>query len=305
MLSTAEAPDLVLPMFDGGIFRLSDLRGTKVLILAWASWCGCAHDLPLWAELRERVRPKNLEIVTVAMDAVGAEPGRSFVERAAPKHPAAIDERHSLGRLFGVVNVPSGVWIDESGMIVRPPEPAFPGRVVIFEELRKADLAREAERAGGTLDRMREVLKSDRGLTSSTVSLVEMTRVIADHAEPELYLEMLLDWAEKGADSAYVLPPHEVVERSAPRSPDEATAAAHFELGQHLERSGDHQAAVAHWKRAHALQPLNWTYKRQAWRFEYGDGGRPELYDGSMETDLRSVGPENYYPKLQPLGRDL
>jgi peroxiredoxin len=299
MLTSAEAPDLTLPTFDGGTFRLSDLRGTKVLLVAWASWCGCAHDLPLWAELRERVRPSGLEIVTVAMDTVGADPGRSFVERAAPKHPAAIDEAHSLGRLFGVVNVPSGVWIDESGMIVRPAEPAFPGRVVIFEELRKADLAREAEGEAGTLNSMREVLRSDEKLSSSTVSLVEMTRTIADHAEPELYLEMLLDWAHRGADSQYVLAPHDVVARSAPRSRDVATAAAHFELGQHLERSGDHLGAVAHWREAHALQPLNWTYKRQAWRFEYGPDGRPDLYDGSMETDLRAVGPENYYPKLQ------
>jgi peroxiredoxin len=300
MLTTAEAPDLELPTFDGGTFRLSDLRGTKVILVAWASWCGCAHDLPLWAQLRERLRPLGVEIVTVAMDTAGVEAGRAFVERAAPKHPATVDAAHSLGRLFGVVNVPSGVWIDEDGMIVRPAEPAFPGRVVIFEELKKADLETEATHAVGTLDKMREVLKSDDdGLKASTVSLVEMTRVIADNAEPELYLQMVLDWAEKGAASAYALATHEVVERSAPRSAEVSEAAAHFELGQHFERAGDHPAAVAHWRRAHELQPLNWTYKRQAWRFEYGAEGRPELYDSSMEQDLRTVGPENYYPKLQ------
>ncbi len=300
MLSTAEAPELTLPTFDGATFQLSRLRGTKVLLVAWASWCGCAHDLPLWAELRERLRGNNLEIVTVAMDVAGPDAGRQFVERAAPRHPAAIDAEHSLGRLFGVVNVPSGVWIDETGMIVRPAEPAFPGRVVIFDELRKADLEREAAASAGTLDRMREVLRSDDGLSDSTVSLVEMTRIIADHAEPELYLRMLLDWADKGAGSEYVLAPHEVVERSAPRPPDVATAAAHFELGQHLERHGDHLAAVAHWRRAHELQPLNWTYKRQAWRFEYGPDGQPDRYTSSMEHDLRAVGPENYYPRLRP-----
>lgn len=37
-LRSAVAPDLELPDFRGGSFRLSSLRGTKVLLVAWASW---------------------------------------------------------------------------------------------------------------------------------------------------------------------------------------------------------------------------------------------------------------------------
>lgn len=37
-LRTAIAPELELPDFRGGSFRLSSLRGTKVLLVAWASW---------------------------------------------------------------------------------------------------------------------------------------------------------------------------------------------------------------------------------------------------------------------------
>lgn len=37
-LMTATAPDLELPLHDGGAFRLSSLRGQKVFLLAWASW---------------------------------------------------------------------------------------------------------------------------------------------------------------------------------------------------------------------------------------------------------------------------
>jgi peroxiredoxin len=38
MLTTATAPDLVLPDADGNPFHLSSLRGQKVLLVAWASW---------------------------------------------------------------------------------------------------------------------------------------------------------------------------------------------------------------------------------------------------------------------------
>lgn len=37
-LRSAVAPELELPDFRGGSFRLSSLRGTKVLLVAWASW---------------------------------------------------------------------------------------------------------------------------------------------------------------------------------------------------------------------------------------------------------------------------
>jgi hypothetical protein len=37
-LGSAVAPDLELPDFRGGSFRLSSLLGAKVLLVAWASW---------------------------------------------------------------------------------------------------------------------------------------------------------------------------------------------------------------------------------------------------------------------------
>ena len=37
-IESAQAPDLVLPDVHGHPFSLSELRGKKVLLLAWASW---------------------------------------------------------------------------------------------------------------------------------------------------------------------------------------------------------------------------------------------------------------------------
>ena len=38
VLTSAQAPDLVLPGLDDQPFAISSLRGTKVLLLVWASW---------------------------------------------------------------------------------------------------------------------------------------------------------------------------------------------------------------------------------------------------------------------------
>ena len=37
-LTTAQAPELILPDYQGNQFALSSLRGQKVLLVAWASW---------------------------------------------------------------------------------------------------------------------------------------------------------------------------------------------------------------------------------------------------------------------------
>ena len=70
-----------------------------------------------------------MEVVSVALDTGGIEAAGPWIDRAKTTHPALVDEAHLLDELLGLVNVPSGVWIDERGTICRPPEPAFPWRV--------------------------------------------------------------------------------------------------------------------------------------------------------------------------------
>ena len=62
-------------------------------------------------------------VITVAVDR--AEDARSWIERASPGHPSLIDETHMLGELYNMVNVPTVVWVDESGRIARPNDVAF------------------------------------------------------------------------------------------------------------------------------------------------------------------------------------
>jgi hypothetical protein len=225
----------------------------------------------VWQQLRSELHPRGLEVVTVALD-TNAEAPLRWIERARPEHPSLIDQAHAVDALFGITNVPSGVWIDEVGTIVRPPEPAFPVRRETTREL-----------PAGLSPRM-------------TAMLTEARRI---RTEPERYVAALRDWVEHGAASRYALPPDEVIERSQPRGVEAATAAAHFELGQHLVRQGDTASAVPHFRAAHRLQPDNWTYKRQAWSLADPEQGPTDLYDGDWLSDVQKIGAEHYYPPLR------
>ncbi|MEO6398834.1 MAG: ResA-like WAxxUGC motif-containing protein, partial [Tepidiformaceae bacterium] len=112
------------------------------------------------------------------------------------------------------------------------------------------------------------------------------------------YTAAIRDWVENGKGSQYALSPERVMERSGARDIAEATAAAQFELGQHLWQSGRQELAPPHWREAHRLQPDNWTYKRQAWVLANPLQGPTDLYDSDWVTDTRKIGAENYYPPL-------
>jgi hypothetical protein len=63
-------------------------------------------------------------VVTVALDRNADDP-RPFIEAAAPAHPSLIDSEHRTAELYGFINVPTVVWIDERGRIVRANDVAF------------------------------------------------------------------------------------------------------------------------------------------------------------------------------------
>jgi tetratricopeptide (TPR) repeat protein len=223
--------------------------------------------------LREELKPLGLEVVTIALDL--ADAAHESIEKAAPQHPALIDELHSVGGLFGIVNVPSGIWIDEQGMIVRPPEPAWPGKSMWREIVKIPD-----------------ELPPD--LDPFIRKSLELTAKIK--TDPARYLMALRDWAANGAASSFALKPEEVIARSQGRSTENSEASAHFELGQHLQKTGHDQDAIEHFKRAHELQPDNWTYKRQAWQYV-----SPLLQDAravygtGWADEVEKFGAENYY----------
>jgi hypothetical protein len=216
-------------------------------------------DLPVWQGLYESLKDTSFLPITIALDTRGPEAARPWIEAARPAYPSLIDETHLVADLYGMVNVPIGTWIDEEGIIVRPPETA------------------------GTHDAFRAMSRTDFSIPADKLQTLQSTR--------QGYLAALRDWAHNGARSRFALSPEEVRRRLAPVPREHALAATHFRLGEYLWTQGDGAAARRHHDEAIRLHADNWAYKRQAWNLEDPlKSGGPEFW-----AAVDALGDREYY----------
>ncbi|GAA3441810.1 TlpA disulfide reductase family protein [Planomonospora venezuelensis] len=97
--------------------ELEKLRGTKVALVFWASWCGCRYDLPAWEALHRELAGHGFSVLSVSLD---RDPGDAREWLDGVTHPAVIDADGRIAELYNVINVPTVVWVDEEGRIARP-----------------------------------------------------------------------------------------------------------------------------------------------------------------------------------------
>ena len=186
---------------------------------------------------------------------------------ATPTYPCLIDERHSLGALYGIINVPTAVWIDEAGHMVRAPEPP-----AVTDGFRSMDLQ--------TFTIPRELAEDSR-------------------LRRQIYVDAVRDWVENGAASRHVLPPDEVRRRMRGVSAGDSLAEAHFRLGLWLLRTGARDAARTALDEAVRLRPESWRYRRQKIvLLEAGLTGQlaatPEYWQA-----VQALGDDDYYPPIE------
>ena len=118
-VSTDRFTDFQVTTLDGRPLRLSDLRGSIVMIDFWSSWCPpCRSEAPILAEAYERWSELGVEFVGISIwDTEGDV--REFVERHDIKYPNAVDEDGQIAVEFGVRGIPEKFFVNPEGEIVR------------------------------------------------------------------------------------------------------------------------------------------------------------------------------------------
>ena len=140
-----------------------------------------------------------------------------------------MDTKHAVSSAFQCVNVPTGVWIDEKGRVVRPGEPSW-----------------SANQTFNVMDRQgRPII-----------------------AEGEKYVAALRDWVEKGERSQYALSDEAFRKRVTPRSAEHMEADASFKMAVWFQQDGKPERAAPYFERAQKLNPDDWNYHRQFWNYQ-------------------------------------
>lgn len=114
------APDFTLTDLEGQQVQLSSLKGKKVVLNFWASWCPpCKAEMPDLVEMSKKYQGQ-VEFYGVNLTTQDtAEKAKGFVEEYGIEFPTLLDERGEVGGRYGVVSIPTSFTIDEDGVVVQ------------------------------------------------------------------------------------------------------------------------------------------------------------------------------------------
>ena len=219
----------------------------------------------MWQALYEELSDRRFVVISVAMDSREGD-ALPWIEAGRPTYPVLIDREHRLGELYGIVNVPQAVWIDERGRIVRPAESAG-----AYEGFRKMNRA------------TREVPD-------------EIAKRTAD--AKSTYVNAVRDWVLRGPESEHAFSADRARAHLPALTEDTATAQAMFRLGQFLIRHDQAEEGQRWLEEATRRHPDSWClWRQQAGVNEMGFAALPDFW-----ARVDALGDRRYYAKVEMKG---
>lgn len=109
------APDFTLKSRSGENIKLSDLRGSVVMINFWASWCGpCRQEMPHLETLSKEYADYGFTLLGVNVDEK-QEAADKLLKQVPVTFPVLYDASSSVVELYDVDAMPSTILVDRDG----------------------------------------------------------------------------------------------------------------------------------------------------------------------------------------------
>jgi peroxiredoxin len=111
----AKAPDFELKTLAGDTVKLSDLKGKKVMLNFWATWCPpCKAEMPAMEEFHKEAGD---DVVILAVNIDPHLDVKAFVDENKITFPIPLDEEDKVNEAYQVLSIPTTYFIDTKGNI--------------------------------------------------------------------------------------------------------------------------------------------------------------------------------------------
>ncbi|EJL40598.1 hypothetical protein BAG01nite_17260 [Brevibacillus agri] len=114
------APDFELRQLGGGKVKLSDLRGKKVIVNLWATWCPpCRAEIPDMQRFYEANKANGVVILGVNLTTTETKPEdvEAFVQAYGMTFPVLLDDEKHVSGAYKAISIPTSFLIDSNGVI--------------------------------------------------------------------------------------------------------------------------------------------------------------------------------------------
>lgn len=112
------AKDFVLKDIEFRDIKLSELKGKKVILNFWATWCPyCVEEMPDLNKLYQKYREDNFVLYAINVGE-GKSKVVNFVEENNLTMPVLFDSTTQVSSAYGIRSFPVTIAIDEEGAIV-------------------------------------------------------------------------------------------------------------------------------------------------------------------------------------------